>query len=89
MVLGVDGDLEALLGWDDDLIGEFVTTLIPFKMREAHLAAFESYAETGHKKAMGSWLNVDGRHRDHSLIPILLCVTERDGLLEGLIESRE
>jgi hypothetical protein len=36
---------------------------------------------------MGSWLEVQARRKDGNTIDVTFCVTERDGMVEALIET--
>ena len=90
VITGAHGDVEAMTGWTvAELIGQTIEVVIPPKYRERHLSAFDSYTATGRKKAMGSWLPVECLHKDGSLVPIMLVITENAGLLQGIMEERD
>jgi PAS domain S-box-containing protein len=88
IITGVRGDVEAMTGWTEpDLVGQDIDVLMPRKFRERHHSSLDTYVATGKKKAMGSWVEVEALHRDGSTIPIMLVVTERAGVLQGIIEE--
>ncbi len=54
----------ALLGWDDALIGQPLTTIIPERLKGAHRAGFDRYVRTGESRLQGSTVRVPARKRD-------------------------
>jgi len=89
VISGVQGDVETMTGWTEaELIGQDIDTVIPLKYRERHHSALDSYVSTGRKKAMGSWVAVECLRKDGSTVPIMLVVTEKNGLLQGIMEER-
>jgi PAS domain S-box-containing protein len=70
-----------------DLLGQNVRLLIPGQFHNAHDQGFARWSTSRDKKAMGSWLSVPILHRDGSKRPVQMCLTERDGLVTGLITS--
>ena len=88
IITGVRGDVGAMTGWTEpDLVGEDIDVLVPKRYRERHHFSLDTYVATGKKKAMGSWFEAEVLHRDGSTMPIMLVLTERAGLLQGLIEE--
>lgn len=81
--------METMTGWTEaELIGQDIDTVIPPKYRERHHSALDSYVSTGRKKTMGSWVAVECLRKDGSTVPIMLVVTEKNGLLQGIMEER-
>lgn len=63
--------VEGLLGYrPEELIGEQVEKLIPEDLRQAHLAHRASYAYAPVARSMGSGLELLGRRKDGSTVPI-------------------
>ncbi len=71
-----------LLGWDDDLIGRRLVTVIPKRLREAHIAAFTLTLLTGEEHITGREVTVPARRRDGSEVDIVLLV-QRTVVPEG------
>ncbi len=89
IITAVEGDVAEMVGWDvDDLVGEDIEVVIPKKFRERHHSALDNYVATGRKKAMGSWVEVEALHKSGETLPIMLVVTERGGVLQGILEDR-
>lgn len=87
-IVALEGDCLAMLGWEpEELLGQDVSEIVPFKYRERHAAGWDRYQRTKEKRAMGSWLEVEARRRDGNVVPISFCVTERDGLISAIMES--
>lgn len=87
VILEAHGDVLAMTGWEpDELAGQDITVVIPYKHREQHLAAFNRYATTGRKRAMGSWMPVECLHKSGELIPVMFVVTELGGILQAIME---
>lgn len=62
----------ALLRWDERLVGQPLTAIIPERLRGRHLEGFARYAETGRSNLHGKTVRVpalcgDGRERDLDL----------------------
>ena len=88
IIEATEGDVEHILGWDpEDLVGKAIVEIVPFKYRERHAQGWERWTTTGEKRAMGSWLEVQARRKDGNTIDVTFCVTERDGMVEALIET--
>jgi len=90
VIVGTNGDVEAMTGWSEaDLVGRDLDVLIPKKYRERHHLALDTYAATGKKKIMGTWVEVEVLHSDGSTTPIMLVLTEKAGMLQGFLETLE
>ncbi len=89
IITAVEGDVAEMLGYDAaDLIGEDIEVVVPPKYHERHHSSLDNYVATGKKKAMGSWVAVEALHRSGEILPVMLVVTERDGVLQGILEER-
>lgn len=56
-----------LLGYDvGELVGQRITTIIPLRLREAHVAGFTRHLTTGQVSVLGRRLHVPVLHRDGS-----------------------
>ena len=65
-IVAISRPLAALLGWEvDDLVGRRVVTLIPPRLREAHVAGFSRHLTTGEARILG--------------VPLVLPVLAADG----------
>lgn len=73
----VNPAVEELFGYTpDELIGSPLTTIMPDGFVDDHLAAFESYLETGEPTL--NWSNVEfpGKRRDGSEVPLSISFSE-------------
>ncbi len=69
-IVAVSRPLARLLGWDvDDLVGRRVVTLIPHRMREAHVAGFSRVLTTGEAHILGVPLVLPVLHADGRELP--------------------
>ena len=69
--------VETHFGYDPaSLRGELLTTLMPERYRERHLAAIDRYLETGERSL--NWSNVEfpGQHRDGTEMPLSVSFSE-------------
>lgn len=67
----------AMFGYQaDELIGRNIRLLMPEPYRTQHDDALERYRRTGERRIIGSKREVAGRHRDGSVFPIELAVSE-------------
>ena len=65
-IVAVSRPLAALLGWTvEELVGRRVVTLIPLRLREAHVAGFTRHLTTGESRILG--------------VPLVLPVLRADG----------
>ena len=65
-IIAISRPLAALLGWEvENLVGRRVVTLIPFRLREAHVAGFSRHLTTGETRILG--------------VPLVLPVLAADG----------
>ena len=63
--------VEALFGYrPDELVGEQVEKLIPEDLRQVHMTHRAAYASTPVARSMGSGLELLGRRKDGSTVPI-------------------
>ncbi len=68
-----------LLGWDDDLIGRRIATVIPARLREQHVASFTMHVLTGETRIIGREVTVPALRRDGSEVTIVLAVRRESG----------
>lgn len=70
---------ERLLGWArQDLVGQPLTTLIPPRLRDAHIEAFSRFVLTGEARIMGSPVRVSALRADGAEVPVELNLAEFD-----------
>ncbi|MEO6808675.1 MAG: PAS domain S-box protein [Isosphaeraceae bacterium] len=75
-ILYINPSAEQLLGWSSaELIGQALTTIVPPRLREAHLAGFERYLTTGETKLLGRPTRVPALRRDGSEVEIELTLS--------------
>jgi len=73
-IVAVSRPLAELLGWAvEDLVGRRVVTLIPARLREAHVAGFTRHLTTGEAHVLGvplvlPVLHADGREMEYRLL---------------------
>ncbi|MDQ1699147.1 MAG: hypothetical protein QOG34_1010 [Frankiaceae bacterium] len=64
-----------LVGWDpDELEGHRIVSLIPPRLRDAHVAGFTQYLLDGTSSHFDRWLEMPALHRDGSEIPVRLLI---------------
>ena len=69
--------VEDIFGYSsDELVGEALTTLIPERMRGAHLESFHRYRRTGERTLDWDYVELPGRHRDGREVPLALSFRE-------------
>lgn len=61
-----------LLGWDGDLLGRRIVTVIPQRLRETHIAAFTLNLLTGEGRIIGREVTVPALRRDGTEVDIVL-----------------
>ncbi len=77
-IIEVKGDFQKIFGWkNEEMTGQSVQVLIPYKYREQHIAGFGRWRKTGEKRAMGTWMAVEGKHHNGNIFPITMVLTER------------
>lgn len=87
-IVKVQGDVEVVLGWKpDDLVGQPIVEIIPFKYRERHAAGWDRWINTGEKRVMGEWLELEARRKDGNTISVTFCVTSHPEFLEAILET--
>ena len=69
-----------MLGWErDDLVGRRLTTIIPARLRESHLAGFSRYQLTGEARLLGAPVRVPALRRDGTEVAVELAIERVDG----------
>lgn len=69
-IVAISRPLAALLGWQvADLVGRRVVTLIPPRLREAHVAGFTQHLTSGESHILGVPLVLPVRHADGHELP--------------------
>ena len=87
-IAAVTGEVISILGYaSNELVGRSIETIIPDEYRASHRASMRRYQSTGAKTVMGSWLNLQALRKDGSEIEVTFCVTERQGVLEAILET--
>ncbi|MEM8768783.1 MAG: diguanylate cyclase [Pseudomonadota bacterium] len=90
--------VEAILGYsEEDLLGENVSIIMTDEDRHAHDGYLARYEQSGNARIIGVGREVNGRHKDGTLVPIELSVTPAFindqtmyvGLLRDITERRE
>jgi PAS domain S-box-containing protein len=81
----VNGQVEKLFGYGrDELLGQLVELLVPERFREKHVADRAGYFTRSLTRPMGAGLDLTGRRKDGSAIPVEISLSPletRDGLL--------
>lgn len=68
-----------LLGWDPAaLSGRRLVTIVPRRLREAHLAGFGRFLLTRHPRLIGQQIDVPALRHDGSEVPVALTITLLD-----------
>lgn len=69
-IVAISRPLADLLGWDvDDLLGRRVVTLVPPRLRDAHIAGFTRHLATGEARILGVPLVLPVLHADGRELP--------------------
>lgn len=72
-VLYANAAVEELLGWPPrDLVGRRITTIVPDRLREAHVAGYSRYLVTGEARILGFPVRVPARRRDGTEVTVEL-----------------
>ncbi len=70
-ILFANQQVTALFGYDrEEVVGLSVDALIPERFRHRHAAHRRHYAESGHRRPMGSGLDLFARRKDGSEVPV-------------------
>ena len=74
-IVAVSRPLADLLGWRvEDVVGRRVTTIIPPRLREAHVAGFSAYLSTGERHILGVPLRLPSLRADDTEIMCTLLI---------------
>jgi PAS domain S-box-containing protein len=77
IIQSIDRNASTLFGYDlDELHGKKVNILIPPPYKEQHDTYIANYLQTGIKRIIDKRRLVEGLHKDGSIFPIILSVTE-------------
>jgi PAS domain S-box-containing protein len=72
----VSAGAAALLGWEAaDLEGRRLTTVVPPRLREAHLAGFTRYQLTHEPRILDQWIRLPALRRDGSEVEVELTIS--------------
>ena len=75
----VNHHAETLFGYDrDELVGQPIETLVPESHRDTHVAQRQGYFSGPLARSMGSGLDLTGRHRDGTEIPVDISLSHLD-----------
>jgi PAS domain S-box-containing protein len=88
----VNAQTERLFGYTrGELSGQRVEMLIPSRYQGSHVASREEYGRSPHSRAMGAGLELYGRHKDGSEIPVEVSLsplqTEEGTLISSAIRD--
>ena len=98
IVQSVNPSTEQIFGYPSDaIVGHNVSMLMPEPHRSAHDRYLDSYKDTGLAKIIGTGREVEGLHRDGTIFPLDLSVTEVTtggetlyvGVLRDITERKE
>ena len=79
LIVSANRAIERLLGWSrDELIGRPLTTLIPARLRAAHVEGFSRFVLTGETRILGTPVRVPALRADGAEAPIELTLAEFD-----------
>ncbi|KTD22419.1 PAS domain S-box protein [Legionella londiniensis] len=77
-IIEIEGNFKKLFGWEiKEVLGKSVEILMPYKYRERHRAGFERWRRTGEKRAIGTWMAIEAKHKDGHVFPISMILAER------------
>jgi two-component system, LuxR family, sensor kinase FixL len=77
IIESVNAAAERIFGYSaNEIIGQNVSVLMPSPHREAHDGYIENYIRTGRAKIIGIGREVAGRHKDGTIFPMDLSVSE-------------
>lgn len=73
----VNPAVERILGYDpSELRGEPLVTIIPDRLNQGHVEAFERYLETGEKHLDWTYIELPGCHKDSHEVPLGISFNE-------------
>ncbi|KAL6044684.1 hypothetical protein QOT17_000177 [Balamuthia mandrillaris] len=79
IITATNGECDKLFGYNrNELIGQNVSVLAEDFHAERHAKYMQNYLDTGVKKALDKVRNVNGKHKDGTVFPISLEVSERN-----------
>lgn len=74
-IIAVSKSAAALLGWRvDDLVGRRIVTIVPPRLREAHVAGFTDHLVTGRRRIIGTPTTVAALCRDGTELKVRLTI---------------
>ncbi|WP_440008685.1 PAS domain S-box protein [Halomicrococcus sp. SG-WS-1] len=74
--------VERILGYpSEEIVGGSKMTIIPERLREVHMEAFQRYLETGEKHIDWTYVELPGQHKDGHEVPLAISFNDftRDG----------
>lgn len=79
-IIGVSPSAAELLGWTRaELVGRRLVTIVPERLREAHVAGYTHHLLTGERHIVGTPTDVPALHRDGSEIRVRLTIDVAPG----------
>jgi PAS domain S-box-containing protein len=83
-IIAVSPEAARILGYEDaaDLVGRRIVSIVPHRLRQAHLAGFTMYLLVGRRPLLGTPVVVPALRRDGTEVDIELLVRDT-GLGEG------
>ena len=81
---------ESVFGYSaNEILGYNIDKLVPDNLRERHHIGMARYLETGEKVLLDNdeFIDLDGKHKDGSLIPISMKLKEIDAMPEKIITA--
>jgi PAS domain S-box-containing protein len=83
-IIAVSGPAAEILGWlPGEMEGHRLVSVIPPRLRDAHVAGFTQYLLDGQTSYFGRWARVPGLHRDGSEIGLRLYVERAHDVRAG------
>ena len=74
-IVAVSAVAAEIVGWEPaELEGHRLVSLIPARLRDAHVAGFTRYLLDGSSAHFGRWLELPALHRDGSEVPVRLLI---------------
>jgi PAS domain S-box-containing protein len=76
-IRSVNPAVKDIFGYDpEELVGERLTVLMAENLTDRHLSAFGNYLDSGERTLEWDYVEMSGRHRDGSEIPLALSFSE-------------